>query len=285
MTRRQPVMKHLVIPVVTLALVGCGGGTGSVSFTAWGEEYIEDEIPVDSMQTTGFVDGWEVKYGRFLVVLAEVSLAKTTGEKGPTQGAAKVLDLVKPGPVSLFTFKDVAATKWDKVSYALAPATAAAEATGAIAAADVERMKTGGLSLHVEGTATKGATTKTFAWSFTNDTLYADCTNDDFGAGVTVPTGAEEVVQLTIHGDHFWYDDLQAEDAKLRFEAIAGADANQDGAVTLDELAQVQLTSLPLGQYGTGSAGAVKTLKDFVSALTATLGHYRGEGHCDAVVR
>lgn len=44
--------------------VGCGtsdptgsGGEGSISFTTWGEEYIEDEIPADSSEITGFVDG------------------------------------------------------------------------------------------------------------------------------------------------------------------------------------------------------------------------------------
>lgn len=61
----------------------------------------------------------------------------------------------------------------------------------------------------------------------------------------------------------------------MRIEGIP-----QDGVITLDELAAVQLTSLPLGQYGTGSAGSVHTLKDFVSALSRTVGHFRGEGEC-----
>jgi hypothetical protein len=48
---------------------------------------------------------------------------------------------------------------------------------------------------------------------------------------------------------------------------------------------QVNLTTLPLGQYGTGSAPNVKTLKDFVLALSRTVGHYRGEGHCHSHAR
>jgi hypothetical protein len=146
-------------------------------------------------------------------------------------------------------------------------------------------MKQAGLSLFVEGVATKGATTKRFAWGFSTNTLYDECRNDDFGEGATVPTGGQEVVQLTIHGDHLWYDDLESPNAKLRFEAIANADGNQDGQVTLEELAAMPLTSLPLGQYGTGSAGHVKTLKDFVSSLGRTVGHFRGEGACVSKAR
>jgi hypothetical protein len=42
----------------------------------------------------------------------------------------------------------------------------------------------------------------------------------------------------------------------------------------------VQLTTLPIDQYGTGTVGNVKTLNDFVTALVRTLGHFRGEGEC-----
>lgn len=261
------------------ALGGCGG-EGSVAFTAWGEDYIERGIPVDSPEETGFVDGWALTYTRFLVVLGEVTLAKQTGEVGPTQDAPRVVDLVRPGPVPLFTFEGVPAGKWDRVSYAVVPATPLAVPAGAIDASDVERLRAGGLSVFVEGRGTSGAVTKRFAWGFTTDTRYEHCINPDFGEGVTVPTGAEEVVQLTQHGDHFWYDDLQSPEASLRFQAIADADADGDGDVTLAELDAVPLTFLPLGQYGTGSARHVKTLKDFVTALGRTVGHFRGEGDC-----
>ncbi|MEW6431260.1 MAG: hypothetical protein AB1730_07095 [Myxococcota bacterium] len=278
-------MKRLGWLMVLLLAAGCGPGVGTLSVTTWGEAYIEDGIPVDSAQVTGFVDGWTVKYERFLVVLGEFSLAKKTGEQGPKQQAAGIVNLVKPGPVELFSWKDVPAAKWDRVSYGIGPAKSSATGIGAIDASDVERMKTGGLAVYVEGSATKNGTSKRFAWGFANDTLYDECTNMDYGDGVTIPTGGQEVVQLTIHGDHFFYDDLESPEAKLRFQALADADADADGAITLDELAAVQLTSLPLGQYGTGSAGSVKSLKDFIGALVRTIGHYRGEGECVSKAR
>jgi hypothetical protein len=88
-------------------------------------------------------------------------------------------------------------------------------------------------------------------------------------------------VQLTIHGDHPWFDDLQSPEAKMRFRPAADSDRSpMDGVITLDELGATALTSLPLDQYGTGGAGNVKNLRDFVQALIRTIGHYRGEGEC-----
>jgi hypothetical protein len=266
--------------VAALAMLGCGPGRGALSVTTWGEAYIERGIPADGPMEAGFVDGWAVTFERFVVVLGGFTLARTTGERGPQQDAAAVVDLVKPGPVELLSWADVPAMKWDRVGYGIAPAGASAKATGALTEADVERLRAAGLSLSVQGVARKGADTRRFAWGFTTDTRYDDCTHPDLGAGVTVPTGGQEVVQLTVHGDHIFYDDLESPTAALRFQAIADADADADGEVTLTELAAVQLTQLPLGQYGTGSAGRVKTLADFVTALSRTVGHYRGEGEC-----
>lgn len=51
--------------------------------------------------------------------------------------------------------------------------------------------------------------------------------------------------------------------------------------MTQPELAAVQLVDLPLGTYGAGAAD-IDTLGELVGALVATLGHFRGEGHCVA---
>ncbi len=96
--------------------------------------------------------------------------------------------------------------------------------------------------------------------------------------------GGTDEVQLTIHGDHLFYDDLQASNAKVRFTALSKADANGDSKLTLDELAAVRLTMIAAedGTFGTGAAANVNTLRDFVTDLTRTVGHFRGEGECFA---
>ncbi len=96
--------------------------------------------------------------------------------------------------------------------------------------------------------------------------------------------GGTEEVELTVHGDHLFYDDLQSEAGGPRFQALADADADNDGAVTLTELDRVPLYTVPSekGLYGTGALGNVNTLGQYVRTLARTIGHYRGEGSCNS---
>nr|AYM52475.1 hypothetical protein [Archangium gephyra] len=275
-------MKKRMLGVGLLGLMACSQGSGNVTFTTYGEDFIEKEIPAED-----FEDGWTVKYSKFLVTLGELKVADHGGEVAAESAGAKVFDVHKPGPVTVVRFSALPAADWDEVSYAIAPS-ASAEA-GNVSAADVNLLKANGWSVYMEGTATKGAVTKRFAWGFPSNTLYEHCEHPDLGEGLTVPNGGEETVQLTIHGDHLFFDDLQSPDAKMRFDALAAADklgiSGADGEVTLEELAQVDLTELPAGQYGTGGAANVRNLRDFVTALVRTVGHFRGEGECSPRVR
>ncbi len=268
-------MRTLLLSLVMLS--GCGGA-GSVVFTTYGEEFIEDKM-------TGFEDGWEVTYDKFLVNLGEIQVADRKGNVAATMSAPKVFDVKKKGPVEVTRFEGLPAARWDVVGYSIAPVTAQAVA-GNADAADVQLMRTSGYSVYFTATARKGAESKTLAWGFTHDTLYEECAQETLGAGVIVPVGGEDTVQLTIHGDHPWFDDLQSDDAKMRFQAFADADrAPADGVVTLDELAATPLTTLPIDQYGTAGAANVKNLRDFVQTLLRTIGHYRGEGECSPKAR
>jgi len=279
-------MKNWMLGLSCLGLVACSDGTGNVTFTTYGEDFIEKEIPAAVGDEAGFVDGWTVRFEKFVVVLSEVKV-ETRDEVGAQQTQARVFDVHKPGPVVVESFKDLDAKEWDEISYAIAPVATAV--TGNADAADVERMKTEGLSVLVVGKATKGGVTKEFDWGFKTNTLYERCESPELGAGVTVPKDGEETVQLTIHGDHLFFDDLQSPEAKMRFDAMAAADklgiAGADGVVTLEELAAVDLTELPAEQYGTGGAGNVRNLRDFVTALVRTAGHFRGEGECSPKAR
>jgi hypothetical protein len=80
-------------------------------------------------------------------------------------------------------------------------------------------------------------------------------------------------VPLAIHGDHLFYDGLENPDAVVRGVAIAEADADADGTVTLDELDAVHVAGLG---YEVGQYSDVTTLGEFVTFLTRTLGQPRG---------
>jgi len=275
--------------IVALAVVACAvacndAGEGRVEFTTWGEDYIESEIPAED-----FADGWSVRYSKFLVVIGNVKVADASGAVAAEMTGAKLYDFTKPGVKPVVTFAGLEAKTWDRVSYEIAPARNDVEPVDATDA-DKASMIGGGYSIFVEGTASKGAEQKKFAWGMKTSTIYDRCEGElsaKSTVGVVITNGGTDRPQLTIHGDHLFYDDLQAGDAKLRFDSFARADADGDGNVTLDELAAIKLASIPKenGPYGTGSASGIHDLAAFVTALSRTIGHFRGEGECFAKVQ
>lgn len=81
--------------------------------------------------------------------------------------------------------------------------------------------------------------------------------------------------------DHLFYDRLQSSPdpsvvTSLRFDALAAADANADGEVTLEEL---NATPIDVRLYDPSGLGAA-TYGAFVTQLARTVGHFRGEGEC-----
>lgn len=281
-------MQHRCLPALPLLVVlaGCGAdgavapvGKGKASFTTWGEEYIEVGIP-----KTAFVDGWSVKYRRFLLTLRDVTVGAADGAVVGKMPKPKIFDLVRPGVKPVVAFAELDARVYPKVGYQIGPVDAAAELGEGVTPADRDELAKSGAALRVVGEATLGDVTKTFDWSFPVATLYQACKAERDGKetdGVVVTNGGDDVNQLTIHGDHLFYDDLASPDAKLRFQNLADADADRDGKVTLAELGAVKLASIPKekGTYGTG-ASSIDDLGAFVAALSRTVGHFRGEGEC-----
>ncbi len=276
----------IAITVAACSSDSTGGteGKGGIAFSAWGEEFIEQELPAADVE-----DGWTIKYNKFLVVLRNIKVADASGAVAGEMKASKLFDMTKPGVKPVVKFDGVGAKAWEHVSYEIAPAAADTELAAATDA-DKALMTAGGYSIYLDAVATKGAVIKKYTWGFKTATLYDRCKGEIDGKdvdGVVVKNGGTDEPQLTIHGDHFYYDDLQSPDAKVRFDTIAAADADSDGTVTFDELSKVKLASIPKAQgpYGTGSAAGINDLGAFVTGLSRTIGHYRGEGECFASAR
>jgi hypothetical protein len=269
----------------TLASCSDPAGKGTVTFTTWGEEYIEEGLPSEA-----FLDAWSVKYSRFLVTYRDVSIKDEDGDVVAKLDHPLVFDMTKKAqgrPKTLATF-ELEARAWSSVSYQIGPLTDDTRPGVLATMQDVELLRANQASIHVEGTATSSSgSEKTFAWSFSPATLFERCHGVQDGKeleGVLVTNGGSQEVELTLHGDHLFYDDLQAEEGGPRFQAYADADANDDGQVTLLEMDDVPLYTIPRekGPYGTGSLGNVDTLGQYVRTLARTIGHYRGEGSCSS---
>jgi len=255
-------------------------GQGTVAFTTYGEDYIESEISAANVE-----DGWVIKYERFLITFHDIKVREGDGVPAAAMPGSKLFNNKIPGDKSIISFPAVPAKAYDRVSYRVAPAGAATELGQGVTDADKQLMVSNGYAIYLEATATKAAVTKKYKWGFKLSTLYDRCKGELSGKetdGAVVTNGGNDTIQLTTHGDHFYYDDLQSKEAKVRFDNIAAADVNMDGEITLEELATVKLAAIPKanGSYGTGSATGINDLRQFVEANSRTVGHFRGEGEC-----
>jgi len=252
---------------VFLVLAACAG-EGEWSLNTWGEDYIEEEIPSEE-----FADSCSATFDEFLVGMTGLGLIDGNGEFAATIDGALVFDVSQKGPHLVGT-SPAPVGLYPTVEGRIAPSSDLA--AGNASAEQVARLVDNGWSVAARGAITCGSDTVTFDWGFATDTTYT-CDPE----GLEVARGGAASSELTIHGDHFFYDGLEDPDAGVRGQALVDADANADGVLTLEELEGVDIA--PLG-YTVGQFGEVRDLRQFVTHLTSTLGHIDGEGHC-AVTR
>ncbi|MCB9675681.1 MAG: hypothetical protein H6737_11220 [Alphaproteobacteria bacterium] len=232
-------------PVLLLA-AGCAP-TGTWEVQTWGEDLIEQGIPAEV-----FEDGCAATFTVFEVSITEASLVDGDGSDAAAMASPARIDLTSPGPHALASL-EAPATHYDTARFRIAP--------------DGDAP-----SVRAAGTLTCGADTVAFDWSFDTDTTYR-CEPED----LTIPGGGSHTTELTVHGDHLFYDGLSNPDALVRGTALLEADTNADGEVTQDELAAIPIA--PLG-YQVGPYADVVDLEAFVAHLTQSVGHVDGEGHC-----
>lgn len=222
-----------------LLLPACGtDGEGTVTVTAYGEAFIEEGIPASEVG-----DGWALDFSRFEVSIRDVTLAGASIEV--------------PATVDLSA---ASSGEGHELGSALL---GAGEHTGA--SFTIARVE-------IDGTATKGSTTKTFSWVFDQPTRYEECETT-----TKLTDGGTAAFQITVHADHLLYDSLVSSEPQVLFQALADADADGDGAIT-----QAELTAKDIGAYDPGSEDGVDDLWAWLVAQTRTLGHVDGEGHCHA---
>lgn len=234
----------------------------------YGEEYVEERIPPED-----FVDGWSVTFERFLVSVREVSVVATKGASPVALlESPLVVDLAREsgGEGHVLSTGTAALEEDATLTYRIAFHQDAKPASS-MADLDVEPLLDGGCSLFVDGTAVRAEEERSFSWCFKSDTTYSEC---------ALATDEGFDTQITVHADHLFYDDLDAEDPNVAFDLIAAADADGDGVVTQAELEATDITAEDRYQVG---GRAITHLWAYLEAQTGTVGHINGEGHCDAV--
>ena len=234
-------LSFVILAFLVTGLSACGdeaAGEGDVTVTVYGEDFIEVGIPADDM-----TDGWAVTFDRFVVTVDEVLVGD--------------VEMPAADPVDISVATDGAG---HPIANAVVPPGSHTDSSFAITRVDLT------------GSATKDGTTKTFDWLFDQETHYSACETT-----TKVSDGGTATFQITVHADHFFYDSLVAEEPQLAFQALADADADDDGVTT-----RAELEAADIGSYDPGSAGDVNDLWTWLIAQSRTLGHVDGEGHCDS---
>ena len=213
--------------------------------TTWGEEFIEQGLPASE-----FGDGCSAVYTSFEVEITSATLLHADEEVVGEVDVGR-FELTTPGPQELGSVS-VAAGDYERVYYEIGPT--AEDAVRAV------------------GSVTCGEDTVSFDWSFSPSSRYRCLPLE-----IAVSADGETVTELTIHGDHLFFDSLEDEGGTPQGQAIVDADADGNGDVTLAELEAVSVADLG---YAVGIYTDVTQFSDFISLLVQGVGHVDGEGHC-----
>jgi len=291
-------------PLILLAslVAGCSGGSGSLQVFL----SAEDTIPNGLQPGTGLEnvqDGWTVTYQKYLVVFGNVRAHRSKDPTSPiTDPKVAVYDLraLPSDGLVVSTFNGISAERWDKLGFDLAQASAATPNGNNVDAVDYDRMVQNGWSLYFEATLTKpngqscppvtGAacvdrTVHHLKWGLNAATAFDDCADPDSSVGgFAVPTGGTAQIKPTIHGDHWFFDNITqgAEITTRLAQWMVNCDLNGDGETTTDELMQVRAAkAFPQPPYVlSGAVIPIRTAFDYLEAQARTLGDYNGDGEC-----
>lgn len=263
----KPLFVILTSLTVVAPMPACGDddpGEGTVAVEIWGEEFIEEGIPAAEL-----TDGWAIHFDTFVVTVGAITAA------GADFPEAQAFDLVPPGPQAVASGPATAGAI-EPVGYGLVIADSLTTNVN-VDSTLFDTLVSEGWSVYVEGSATKDGSTIDFAWGFDVTVAYVGC-----HATGSVPDGDTGQTQLTIHGDHLFYESLVDHDAGLRFGPLAAADADADGELTPSELAAFSgIDFQALDHYNVPAGSNIDNLWDYLRAQVETLGHIDGEGHCD----
>ncbi len=251
--------KALAAALPLTLVLGC---SGEVELRIFGEAYVEEAIPADA-----FVDGWSVEFSEFVVSVTDVRLSPG----GTVAPGAFVVDLARDssGRGHVLNTTALRDDGVESVHYRLSPPSLSFE--GNATEAQAERLRAQNLALWVEGSAARGGQTVRFSWGLPVD-LSFDCP-----VRTPLRSGDKATVELTIHADHLFVDDLKV-NPSLAFDEIARADFDEDGSVSPMELGQAPLSGLT--RYQTGGREDIDDLWAFIGAASLTMAHVDGEGTC-----
>jgi hypothetical protein len=255
---------------------------------------------LDGIPSSLTEDGWSVAYDKFLVSFGGVSLDGDRCSNYSGFGYDRIVNMKMPGPQKVALLYALGSCEF---GFGISNPDSEAVLGANVSEQDRMSMRTpgndrytlrSGISILVQGSATRGNVTKTFAWSFRQPVRYRDCSVGDV-AGFTLDAHETETATIGIAGETLLQDDLDASRAKLRFDVFVDGDArygNDDGEITLEELGRVPLADLqvmnlylsrPTGSSGNDPTRSAewKTFEDYLYlGLVPRTARFQMQGSC-----
>ena len=291
-----------------MALAGCGK-VGDVQVFFEPEETVFGLV--SGPDEENIVDGWNVEYDKFLITMGNFKATSTASDQVLEEPDFFVIDLINGAPAGgliLAEFKDVDAVRFDGVSYEVQPADAGTQGIGTVVQADLDQMRAEGLSWLIQGklveavagagqscdpadrTVCVAAAEIPFEFKIAAKTRWSQCEEQPGGnLGFAVTAGGTVATKPTMHGDHWFFNNItigsEETDRRAQHFADAAFDQVQAGGavlVDLDVLAAIPAAELfPADLYTlSGALVSVNNGEDYVIAQTHPSGHLNGEGEC-----
>ena len=232
-------------------------------------------LALNGIRSAATEDGWDISYDRLWLALGRVQLGGSGCNAYSNATYVRLLNMQQPGPQKVS--ESYALGQCD-LSFGISVLASDSPLGANVSAPDLAFMRTAAtdafvgseaMTAYVEGHAVKQNVTKQFAWAFRGRFAFSACATATLPQTFTLPQSGSQTIDLRIRGEALFQDQLDTAAATLRFDPLADADSksgDNDGRITLDELAQVPLTSLSDLGYAAASGGAVpwQTLGDYV---------------------
>lgn len=260
---------------------------GSILTTASGSEATRAGVVT--------ADGWSLTFQKVLLGIGPIQLGDdcTKYAEYSEPGYDRIVALTAPAPQKVSIMYGLG--KCD-IDFQISPPTEDCVLSPGVSEIDKTFMRTpgsdnhiedDGVTMRVEGSATLGARTLTFAWSLRQTLFFSRCGLFSDGKqepGLDLRGGVPLTYNLRIETEGLFRDDVDRELGALRFAPFAEADARgkPDGNVDLDELDLIPISELrETAAYSGGEGHDVGTLEDYVYiVLFQTLLRFRDSGEC-----
>jgi hypothetical protein len=246
-------------------------------------------------------DGWRIHFERFVTGVGDVRLHDAPD--GPREACN---DYAETHYEWLFDFTVVSANEKVGLAYGLGPCSVEFRFREpsddtllgpGVTSSDVAFMRARATDAYADderaavvaiGVAERGGVEKRFEWVFRRSYELRECPDETTGGYVSVRElvgGEAHTFAVQVRGEEL-FRRAPEDEAPFSFDRYAAADADADGRITLEELAEVEIPADDLGEGGAAAALEMPTLADLVyTTLLPRIARFAGGGACDAELR